>query len=133
MARSLLVVPHFWDPVTANAKEVETFFDTYEFIDYFLIGEGEESFLDILEDPELPRSVIDPNRALSLSQIKTTALKMDDQPLRDYGYLPLHRYLQLSVSSARGCPFECSFVQRLYSGRGLEQQTTKICYEEATH
>ena len=90
-------------------KEVETFFAGNEFIDYYVIGEGEEAFAQILDNPDLPRGIIDPNAGLSVPEAKDRSLRMNDLPLPDYGDLPLSRYLKLSVASARGCPFECSF------------------------
>ena len=74
-------------------KEVETFFAGNEFIDYYVIGEGEEPFVEILENPELPRGIIDPNADLPVLEAKNRSLKMNDLPLPDYGDLPVSRYL----------------------------------------
>jgi hypothetical protein len=89
--------------VTANADEVQSFVDAHEFIDYFVIGEGEKGFLQILNDPSLPRGILQ-GRLGNLG-----AIPLDELPCPNYGDLLVERYLQLSVSTSRGCPFECSF------------------------
>ena len=115
--------------ITSRAEEVTRFVERHEFIDYFVVGEGEHSLLRILDDPELPRGVIDPGRNLTLIESRKTFLKSDELPAPDYGQLDISRYLQLSVSSSRGCPFDCSFCAetvfwkgyRAFKGRTFEQ------------
>jgi radical SAM superfamily enzyme YgiQ (UPF0313 family) len=105
--------------ITANAEQVRTFFDAHDFLDYFVVGEGEEPLLRILDNPDLPRGILDPNAGRDLAQIKKTALTMDELPQPNYGNLPLDRYLQLSVSTSRGCPFECSFCAETVFWKGF--------------
>lgn len=105
--------------LTTDINEVKTFFEKHDFIDYFVIGEGEQSFLKILSEPSLPQGIIDSNAGLTLPEIKKVAMKMDDFPLPNYGNLEVHRYLMLSVSSSRGCPFECVFCAETVFWKGF--------------
>ncbi len=95
--------------ITTRAEDLQTFSDVYNFIDYFVIGEGEKAFLQILENRDFPRGIIKPARAENPLLKRESSLKMDELPIPDYGTLEVNKYLQLSISSSRGCPFECSF------------------------
>jgi len=92
--------------------------DRHEFIDYFVVGEGEPPLMQILEDPELPRGAVDPGRNLTLSESRKSFVKAEEMPAPDYGDLDVSRYLQLSVASSRGCPFECSFCAETVFWKG---------------
>ena len=115
--------------ITTNASEIETFMDAHDFIDYFVVGEGEQPFLEILDKPDMPRGIIDPQANLPLSELKKIAIKMDDLPLPDYGNLNLDRYIQLSVSSARGCPFECAFCAETLFWKGFRPHTENKTFD----
>ena len=104
--------------ITSRAEEVRRFMDQNEFIDYFVVGEGEPPFLRVLEEPELPRGVVDPGRNLSLIDARKNFVKPEEMPAPDYGQLEISRYLQLSVASSRGCPFECSFCAETVFWKG---------------
>jgi len=115
--------------ITSRAEEVARFMDHHDFIDYFVVGEGEYPFMDILEDPELPRGVLDPARNLTKIESRKNFVKSEELPAPDYGQLDISRYLQLSVASSRGCPFDCSFCAetvfwkgyRAFKGRTFDQ------------
>jgi len=104
--------------ITSKAEEVKQFMDRHEFIDYFVVGEGEPPLMQILEDPELPRGAVDPGRNLTLSESRKSFVKAEEMPAPDYGDLDVSRYLQLSVASSRGCPFECSFCAETVFWKG---------------
>jgi radical SAM superfamily enzyme YgiQ (UPF0313 family) len=118
--------------ITSRAEEVTRFVECHDFIDYFVVGEGEYSLLRILDDPELPHGVIDPGRNLTLIESRRNFVKPEELPAPDYGQLDISRYLQLSVSSSRGCPFDCSFCAetvfwkgyRAFKGRTFDQMET---------
>ena len=115
--------------ITSRAEEVARFMDHHDFIDYFVVGEGEYPFMAILEDPELPRGVLDPARNLTKIESRKNFVKSEELPAPDYGQLDISRYLQLSVASSRGCPFDCSFCAetvfwkgyRAFKGRTFDQ------------
>src|SRR5215472_2694260 len=115
--------------ITSRAEEVTRFMEHHEFIDYFVVGEGEYSFLHILDDPGFPRGVLDPARHLTRIDSRKSFVKSEELPAPDYGQLDITRYLQLSVASSRGCPFDCSFCAetvfwkgyRAFKGRTFNQ------------
>ena len=104
--------------ITSRAEEVTRFMERHEFIDYFVVGEGEYSLLRLLDDPELPRGVIDPGRNLTMIESRKNFVKSAELPAPDYGQLDISRYLQLSVASSRGCPFDCSFCAETVFWKG---------------
>ena len=114
--------------ITSNRDEVIKFLNSHDFIDYFVIGEGEQSFLEILDNPELPRGILGLTE-LPLTEIKKNAIRMNDLPLPDYGDLNINRYLQLSVSSSRGCPFECSFCAETVFWRGFRSLDKSMIFK----
>jgi hypothetical protein len=95
--------------IASKAEEVRTFFEAHACLDYYVLGEGERPLARILETPDLPRGILGEEQLLPLAESRKTALRMRELPLPDYGELDTQRYLQLSISSSRGCPFECSF------------------------
>jgi len=115
--------------ITSRAEEVTHFMEHHEFIDYFVVGEGEYPFLHILEDPSFPRGVLDPSRSMTRIESRKNFVKSEELPAPDYGQLDISRYLQLSVASSRGCPFDCSFCAetvfwkgyRAFKGRTFDQ------------
>jgi hypothetical protein len=118
--------------ITSRAEEVTRFMDAHQFIDYFVVGEGEYSFIHILENPDFPRGVLDPSRNLTRIESRKNFVKSEELPAPDYGELDISRYLQLSVASSRGCPFDCSFCAetvfwkgyRAFKGRTFDQMET---------
>src|SRR5215813_1584077 len=109
--------------ITSRADEVAQFMNHHQFIDYFVVGEGEPPFLRILDEPELPRGILDPGRGLTLLD------EAEDLPAPNYGQLEISRYLQLSVASSRGCPFECSFCAETVFWKGFRSLNKTLMFE----
>jgi len=105
--------------ITSKAEEVQTFFDLHDFLDYFVVGEGEEPFLEILDNRDLPRGILDPNEGLTPHEAKKRSPKLSQLPVPDYGNFNTKKYLQLSITSSRGCPFECSFCSETVFWKGF--------------
>ena len=118
-ARTVVGGPGPMMGLSSNENEVRAFFDRHDFLDYYVVGEGEKSFVQILDNPDLPRGVINPDKGLAIVEIKRNAQKIDDLPLPDYGTLNVAKYLQLSIASSRGCPFECSFCSETVYWKGF--------------
>jgi len=116
--------------ITSRADEVAQFMNHHEFIDYFVVGEGEPPFLRILDEPELPRGILDPGRGLTLLDARNSFVKAEDLPAPDYGQLEISRYLQLSVASSRGCPFECSFCAETVFWKGFRSMGQSRTYQQ---
>lgn len=104
--------------IASSESEIRTFYDSHDFIDYYVVGEGEVSFINILNNPELEPGILDSNKDLTLEKIKKSAINMDDFPVPIFDNLDIDRYLYLSIASARGCPFECSFCAETVFWKG---------------
>lgn len=85
--------------------------DNYPFVDMVVVGEGEETVVDLLKSIwEPPKGVafrsdhgISPN--LGRDRIKD----LDGLPYPDYSDLDLKRYVEFPILTSRGCPFQCVF------------------------
>jgi radical SAM superfamily enzyme YgiQ (UPF0313 family) len=115
--------------ITSNAEEVRTFMNKHDFIDYFVLGEGEGPLLDILNDKDIPPGILDPEAGHSLEESKKNMVKLADLPLPNYGNLDTDKYLQLSVASSRGCPFECSFCAETIFWKGFRANKSSKVFE----
>jgi radical SAM superfamily enzyme YgiQ (UPF0313 family) len=116
--------------LTARRQEVEAFVRRHECIDYFVIGEGERPFVEILDEPELPRGIIDRDRAVRRVEAKKALLPVSDIPTPDYGALDVSKYLQLSVAGTRGCPFQCSFCAETLFWKGYRSQLGSHTFQQ---
>jgi radical SAM superfamily enzyme YgiQ (UPF0313 family) len=105
--------------ITSTADEIRSFFDANAFIDYLVIGEGEQPFLRILDDPGLPAGILSPPGHAPVQVAKRAAVSIGNLPLPDYGALHVERYLHLSLATSRGCPFECSFCAETVFWQGF--------------
>jgi hypothetical protein len=105
--------------ITSRGDEVRAFMARHDFIDYFVIGEGEQPFVEILEREDLPRGVLDPQRGVIHVRNSTAFVPAAELPAPDYGELAVPRYLQLSVASSRGCPYACSFCAETVFWKGF--------------
>ena len=92
--------------IASDMTEIAGFHAAHSFIDYYVVGEGERAFLQILDQPGLAPSVLGPRAPDGGGNVN---LRLADLPDPDYGELDVPSYLQLSVASSRGCPFACSF------------------------
>jgi len=109
--------------VTADIQELQHFYDAHESIDFYVVGEGEQAFLNILDNPTSLPMVVDSTRS------GDRALNMNELPCPDYGELSIDRYMQLSISSSRGCPFECSFCAETVFWDGYRKSKFDRTYE----
>ena len=109
--------------ITADAREVQRFFGAHETIDFFVVGEGERAFLEILENPGRPPGII------VARDLAEAALDLTAMPPPDYGELNPDLYLQLSVASSRGCPFECSFCAETVFWEGFRKTSKNRLFE----
>ncbi|MCP3059803.1 B12-binding domain-containing radical SAM protein [Myxococcus sp. K38C18041901] len=110
--------------IASSVAEVSAFHSAHDFIDYYVLGEGEKHFVSILEQPELPRGILGGEVARFRAGGTRPDMQLSELPDPDYGHLEVSRYLQLSAASSRGCPFECSFCAETVFWKGYRKLPT---------
>lgn len=100
--------------------------EEFDHIDVVAVGEGEETFCELL-------SVFEGNRALKdvkgiyyrgkdgdvcATPARTRVKSLDQLPIPAYHLLDMSRYETVGIQTARGCPFPCTFCDvSAYWGR----------------
>ncbi|MBF0357884.1 MAG: cobalamin-dependent protein [Magnetococcales bacterium] len=107
--------------IISKEEEIQSFYNAHDCIDYYVVGEGEAAFLEILDNSTLPPAIVRP-----ASYVK----KLGELPLPDYGDLDLRYYLSLSIASARGCPYECSFCAETIFWKGFRSTSKALFFEK---
>lgn len=95
----------FCDQFAVGTPDFETLLqETEDFIDYFVVGEGELLFLKLLQaGPGNTR------RVYSLEDIKGEYLDLSSVDIPDFRDYELHHYPYLSAYASRSCPHQCKF------------------------
>ena len=115
--------------ITSSPHEVKDFMKKNDFIDHFVIGEGEKALVKILNN-EISARIIDPVLLKPLLDDGNAFIDFKKAPTPDYGNLNTNKYLQLSVSRSRGCPFECSFCAETVFWDGFRSNTASSVYNQ---
>jgi radical SAM superfamily enzyme YgiQ (UPF0313 family) len=91
--------------------------------DAVVIGEGESTWLDVLEDAESGR--------LKQHYRADGAFSLDDAPMPAFELLKLDKYNRLTVQATRGCPFHCEFCASsiLLTGRYKQKPVDRVVAE----
>jgi radical SAM superfamily enzyme YgiQ (UPF0313 family) len=85
--------------------------DSYQYIDYFAVGEGEGVFQKLLDGQKFEA------RVLTTAHGGPKPVNLDTEPLPDLSDFGKD-YLYLPVEGSRGCPFVCEFCSEVvYWGR----------------
>ncbi len=93
----------FADDLALGSDNLETLVREYDFIDHFVLGEGEMLLLKLLQGE------FDGKRLISLADLKGVTLEMKDVPIPDFSDVGTENYYHLTIEGARSCPFQCSF------------------------
>ena len=99
--------------------------EAIQYCDSVVIGEGELSWLDMLEDCE--RHSLKPFYG-SL----TAEFDMSESPMPAFELLDIERYNRLTVQTSRGCPFRCDFcassilITRRYKQKPIQKVLNEI-------
>jgi len=104
--------------ISSRREDVAHFLVSTPQIDHYVLGEGEDALLQILREPVLDERIITSGASASIVSSEKI-LSLHDLPDPDYGSLDIDSYLHLSISSARGCPYECSFCAETVFWRGF--------------
>ena len=90
---------------------------SYNFVDYGIIGEGEESFIDLIERRyDADGLCYKNNETIVVNKNRSPNCNLDALPFPARHLLPnnkyssvIMRYPMTSILAARGCPFNCNF------------------------
>ncbi|MDP2926491.1 MAG: radical SAM protein [Nanoarchaeota archaeon] len=83
-----------------------------EYVDYIVRGEGEETFLNMVNLHEKGKSFSNLN-GVNLNPA-APAIDMDKLPFPDYDLVEVKKYPNFYISTSRGCPYRCSFCYNSY-------------------
>jgi radical SAM superfamily enzyme YgiQ (UPF0313 family) len=110
-------------PGTAN---FDSFLEkTKGIIDHFIIGEGENLFLKLLDGEFSPAQ-----RVLTLADIGNQTLDLSTAPLPDFSDFNIEYYPDMASYTSRSCPFQCKFcTETVYWGNYRKKTVTQIINE----
>lgn len=115
----------FASDLAPGSKNFESFLSRTPFIDHIIVGEGENLFLELLEN-----GVPGTEKWMSLQDIEGRLLDLDNAPLPDFSDLNLDFYPYLSTYTSRSCPFQCSFCsETVYWGKYRKKNAYKVVSE----
>lgn len=114
----------FADQFSPGSKEFENFVNKAPYIDYFLIGEGEIIFLNLLRSnfQNVPRVIVNDGSVEKVC--------LDNAPLPDFSDFDMNAYPQLVAYSSRSCPFQCAFCSETVQwGKYRNKKEDKVVLE----
>ncbi len=94
----------FADQLAPGSPNFNHLLETADYIDTFIVGEGERLFLKYLQG-EFPEN----QRVLMLKDIGGETLDLSTVPLPDFSDLNVDGYPTMASYVSRSCPFQCSF------------------------
>lgn len=120
--------------------------DDYPAIDYLVIGEGENTFYELVESAghtveAIPGVGFRKEGKGTLSSVREHIKNLDDLPFPAYHllpdfpkryFLPLFSYPtspNTSIISSRGCPYQCSYCDRSVFSRGFRFNSPEYIVE----
>lgn len=93
----------FADDLALDSDNLDTLVQNYDFVDHFILGEGELLLLKLLQGEFANKRVI------SIADLKGANLPMEQVPIPDFSDVGTENYFHLTIEGARSCPFQCSF------------------------
>jgi len=93
----------FADDLALGSDNLDTLIRNYDFVDHFILGEGELLLLKLLQGEFADKRVI------SIADLKGATLPMAEVPIPDFSDVGTENYFHLTIEGARSCPFQCSF------------------------
>ncbi|HNV97848.1 MAG TPA: radical SAM protein [Chitinophagales bacterium] len=119
--------------------------------DYLVLGEGEESFLELIQclQNNLPTyqikgiAQLDVSGKVCISAEREKMRNLDDLPMPNREAVDLQHYLDvwkkhhgknaISVSTMRGCPYTCTWCSRAVYGQSYRRRSPEKVVEELVH
>jgi len=127
----------------------ESILDTFPDIDFTIVGEGEATFLELIqtrgEEPGEVKGLVYRQDGQAVYNGYRTALELDSLPFPAYeklnGYperykLPIFNYPTVpnsSCVSSRGCPYACSYCDRSVFRRTFRYNSAEYLYEHMSY
>ncbi len=114
----------FADQFSPGSEEFKNFANKAPYIDYFLIGEGEIIFLNLLRSnfQNIPRLIVNDGSVEKVC--------LDNAPLPDFSDFDMNAYPQLVAYSSRSCPFQCAFCSETVQwGKYRHKKEEKVVSE----
>ena len=93
----------FADDLALGSDNLDTLVREYDYVDHFVLGEGELLLLKLLQG-ELAHK-----RLISIADLKGATLPMEEVPVPDFSDVGTDTYYHLTIEGARSCPFQCNF------------------------
>lgn len=117
--------PVFSNELKPGSPNYHKLLNDATYIDKIIEGEGELLLLNLLEG-KFPQE----SKFFSKNDILGQSIDMNKMAVPDYGEINLDAYLTVSSSTARSCPFECSFCsETIFWGRYTKRQPDKTVEE----
>jgi len=116
----------FGGPEVSYIRNISEYSERHSYIDYFVIGEGEESLLNIVRGFESERII---KRNYSIKYLDTLPL-LD---LSDYHFEAYDDSFGFPMYSSRGCPNSCIYcTERIHMGRFRTRSAERILEDVIT-
>jgi anaerobic magnesium-protoporphyrin IX monomethyl ester cyclase len=96
---------------TGVAKEL---LSSFKMIDVVVIGEGEETIVDVIENIHSDLSLVKgigfhKNNEIVITSPRSRIKNLDAIPYPSYEKISIHNYMVNSIAASRGCVFPCTF------------------------
>lgn len=113
--------------------------------DYAIKGEGELTFIELLEFFKGNTKRLEEIKGLIFKKDGTVVENPDREPIKDLDSLPFPAYenfeidryarrKRINIASSRGCPYNCNYCAvRLTMGRNFRPRSPKNVYDELIH
>jgi anaerobic magnesium-protoporphyrin IX monomethyl ester cyclase len=117
-------------------------------VDYGVIGEGEQTFLELLRAlqdgsplDDVPNILFRRDGEIVMTEVVDRRLEVNELPMPDRSDLPLDRYYDamslhrraMSMMTARGCPYRCLFCEEDVRGGRYRKRADNLVLEEMRH
>lgn len=117
----------FSQELALGSKNLQYFLKQTPFIDYIIIGEGENLFLSFLQGKLRPGQ-----KVYSLVDIDNRRFNLDTAGLPDFSDFDPGKYINMAAYTSRSCPFQCSFcAESIYWGEYRKKKAPQVVKELA--
>lgn len=118
----------FASDLAPGTRNISFLLDKAPYIDQILVGEGENLFLQYLEN-RLPGS----QRVVTIKDIGDKLLDISNAPVPDFSDFDLVHYPYLTAYTSRSCPFQCKFcAETMHWGKFRKKSADRVVEELLT-